>query len=97
MQRVRTGGEWVIYFRNDNEEYISWVERHPDGFVLNASTGGKQKAMLHTTRCWHLYPPDPTREHTVTVQKACSRSRDELERWAAEANLTVSLCATCGT
>ncbi len=87
----------MIYFRNDNEEYMSWLERHPNGFVLNVSTGGKQEAKLHTSRCWHLYPPIPTREHTVTAQKVCSRSRDELERWAAAANLTVSFCLTCET
>ncbi len=85
----------MIYIRNDHEEYISWLERHPNGFVLNVSTGGKQKAMLHTSRCWHFYPPDPTQERTVTVQKACSRSRDELERWAAETKLTVSICPDC--
>jgi hypothetical protein len=85
----------MVYFRNDNEEYISWIERHPEAYVLNVHTGGKQRAMLHRSRCSHLYEPDPTLAHTVTYPKACSRSRDELERWATEAGLTLTFCPDC--
>lgn len=85
----------MIYFRNDDDEYVSWVERHPDAFVLNVFTGGKQKAMLHTSRCSHLYKPDPQLTHTATYPKACSRNQDELKRWGAEAKLAVASCPDC--
>ncbi|MCC6314447.1 MAG: hypothetical protein IT337_10585 [Thermomicrobiales bacterium] len=85
----------MIYFRNDTKEYISWLERHPNAYVLNVSTGGKHKAMLHTSRCGHLYQPDPMLAHTETNPKACSRHRDELERWGADASLAVSPCPDC--
>lgn len=86
----------MIYFRNDDDEYVSWVERHPDAFVLNVSTGGKQKAMLHTSRCSHLYPTSPARSHTRTYPKACSHNQGELELWGAEAGLAVAVCPDCG-
>lgn len=87
----------MIYFRNDNEEYVSWIERHPEAFVLNMSTGGKNRARLHTSRCPHLYPIDPSLSHTGTYPKACSRDRDELTRWGMETGFTVAPCPDCGT
>ena len=93
--RVGIGRGAVIYFRNEEQEHISWLERHPHAFVLNVSTGGKLRAMLHTSRCGHLWEPDRSRSHTDTYPKACSRIRDELERWAAEAGLMVALCPDC--
>jgi len=87
----------MIYFRDEQEEYVSWLERYPTGFVLNLSTGGKHRAMIHTARCGHLYPPPPELSHTVTSPKACSRDRDELERWGRESDYTIVLCPSCGT
>lgn len=87
----------MIYFRNDDEEYISWLERHPEAVVLNTSTGRKQRAMLHTTRCSHLYPPDPALSHTGKYPKACSRDQDELECWGMETGFIVVPCPDCGT
>lgn len=87
----------MIYFHDDpdnNEHYLTWLDHHPNGFVLNVSAGRKQRAMLHTGRCGHLYPPTPTLEHTKKP-KACSEHRDELEGWAADKELRVSLCPDC--
>ena len=85
----------MIYFRNEEQEYVSWLERHPNALVLNVSRHGKNKAMLHMSRCGHLYEPGPNRTHTETYPKACSRERGELERWGAESGLSVTLCPTC--
>jgi hypothetical protein len=86
----------MLYFQNEQEEYLSWLERHPAGFVLNLGTGGKHQAMIHTTRCGHLYPGNPALSHTVAYPKSCSRDRDELERWGREAGYTVVPCPSCG-
>lgn len=87
----------MIYFRNDNEEYVSWLERYAEAFVLNTFIGGKHQARLHTSRCLHLYPPGPGLKHTEASPKACSRDRDELTRWAMETGFTVVPCIVCGT
>jgi len=85
----------MIYFHNDEEGYVSWLERQPGGFVLNLFTGGKQRAMLHTTRCSHLYPINTTRVHTATHPKACSPNREELERWGLDYHYAVAPCPDC--
>lgn len=90
------GEEVVIYFHVDtnyNEKYVSWLEHHPHDFFPNVFAGGKQRARLHTGRCWRLYPPNPTLKHTKKP-KACSEHRDELERWAADKEFQVVLCPT---
>ena len=85
------------YFKNQEEEYVPWLEHHPAGIVLNLATGGKHRAMIHTTRCTHLYPPNPTKQHTVDYPKACGEDQEELERWSKGAGFTVALCPSCGT
>ncbi len=85
----------MLYNRDDDEEYVSWLERHPTGFVLNMATGGKRKPMLHTARCGHLHPPDPSRVHTVAYPKACGGDRDELAQSGREIGFTVALCPDC--
>ncbi len=85
----------MVYFRNDDQEYISWLERHPMGFVLNLATGGKHKAMLHTARCGHLYPVDVALSNTVTYPKACAGDRDELDRWGQEFGFAMAPCPDC--
>jgi len=86
----------MVYFRDDDEEYVSWVERHPAGYVLNLGTGGKRNAMLHTARCTkHMYPVNTALSNTHDYPKACSRYRDELERWGREAGYVVAACADC--
>jgi len=87
----------MVYFQNEQEEYVSWLERYPVGFVLNLSTGGKHRAMMHTARCGHLYPPDERLSHTLTSPKACSADREELEGWGQEYGFTIVPCPSCGT
>ena len=85
------------YFKNQEEEYVTWLEHHPVGLVLNLATGGQHRAMIHTTRCMHLYPPDPTSHHTAVRPKACGEDREELERWGKGAGFTIHPCSSCGT
>jgi hypothetical protein len=85
----------VLYVQNDEDVYVWWLDRNDPGFVANLHTGRKNRAMLHRTRCWHLYPPEPNRVHTVTNPKACSRNRDEVERWLSENGFETDACPDC--
>lgn len=85
----------MLYVRNDEAAYVWWLEANDSGFVANLGTGGKNRAMLHRTRCFHLYPPDPGKVHTVQPEKACSRDRDDLERWVRDNRFEMVPCPDC--
>jgi hypothetical protein len=85
----------VIYVKNDEETYRWCLEMHPDGFVANLGTGGKNRAMLHTARCSHLYPPEERKIHTVTYAKACSSDSEEVQQWAQGSGFDVVPCPDC--
>ena len=80
----------MVYVRNDDQEDVSCLERHPSGFVLNHASGGTSKAMLHAARCGHLYPVDVPWSNRVTRPTACSQDRDELDRWGQEHGFTMA-------
>jgi len=85
----------MIYVHNDDAVYLWWLERTANGFVANLRTGGKTRAMLHESRCSHLYPLTPGKVHTVTYPKACSIDRSEVEQWVRDAGYALVLCPDC--
>lgn len=85
----------MVYFENEDELYIAWIENHPDGHIVNAGTSGKGKSIIHTGRCAHIYPPDPERDNTGPYPKACSTRRAELERWARKMDHQLTVCPNC--
>ena len=44
-------------FRRDDNGYLAWLEHHPHSFIVNVDTQGKNRSMIHTSRCTHMYPP----------------------------------------
>ncbi len=84
----------IEVFENDDHPYLAWLESYPNGYVLNVNTKGSREDMIHTSRCPHLYPPDPELRNTIYA-KACSNSADALKRWARERQHVVYLCSTC--
>jgi hypothetical protein len=85
----------MLYVLNDDAVYLWWLEANEAGFVANLRTGGKTRAMLHSARCSHLYPPEAGKVHTGTYPKACSRDREEAERWVRENGFEVVTCPDC--
>lgn len=82
-------------FRNDDAGYRSWIERHADGYIVNLNTLGKNRSMIHTSRCGHLYEPETTRTHTIAYGKACSQDWQELIAWAKANGHTLAECSSC--
>ena len=87
----------TTYFNDDGEGYIAWLEANPSGYLLNVGTGGATLAMLHTSRCGHLWGPNPKRRHTKDYTKACAETREALEGWAAQRGYGVTYCPNCLT
>ena len=85
----------MIYVRNDEATYRWWLEMNPNGYVANLGTGGNNRARRHTTRCTHLYPPEESKVHTVTLAKACSTDSEEVQQWARTNGFDVVLCPDC--
>ena len=59
----------------DHKKFVDWMEKYPDGFVLNYRT--KKAPMLHKAGCGHFKPYD-----TVCLtrnKKVCSLDRHKLE------------------
>jgi len=87
-----------VVFHNDDPGYLTWLDLHERGFVLNLrSPGSVHRPMLHTARCPHLYYPPAIYTHTMKRPKACADDRATLERWARDRGDAFDLCATCGT
>jgi hypothetical protein len=82
-------------FRRDDADYLSWLEHHPNGYVVNIHTRGKNHSVIHSARCGHLYPPEEHKTHTVSYGKACSENKPELVRWATANGHTLDECTTC--
>ena len=62
----------MIYVKNDEAAYVSWLDANSNGYVVNMHTLGKNKSLMHRARCMHLYPPEADKVHTVAYPKACS-------------------------
>lgn len=72
-------------FRNDDEGYLTWVEAHPQGYVVNTTRGHSRSYLkLHRATCRHVrvlqggYSTWTSGEYI----KLCSTSRAVLEGWA---------------
>lgn len=85
----------MIYVKNDEDAYARWLDANASGFVVNMHTLGKNKSMLHRTRCIHLYPPATSKEHTVTFPKACSNDLQEVREWVLASGSDIEPCTSC--
>jgi hypothetical protein len=85
MERV------ALFDEQDAGAYAAWLEHHARGYVLNLNP---RRPMLHTARCFHLYPAS-WYERPTKLPKLCSEDRAELERWALEHGYEVVFCSTC--
>lgn len=73
----------MIIFINDEGEYISWLKKHPTGFVVNSDKKPSPAGylMLHRANCGHIN--SKRGNHTTHKYiKICSRDKMELKDWA---------------
>ena len=83
----------------DDAEYLAWLGRHPDGFVVNTSRNPKASYLiLHRASCGTIGGKPTVRSNWTTGQyiKVCSENRADLNQWARQ-NVGGSLkpCGLC--
>ena len=87
----------------DNEiGYLTWLEKNPDGFVLNTDRPPRAKYMpLHTAQCHTITKPaENARSEPFTTRgymKICANDPSDLLSWMKTKGATAfsSLCSKC--
>jgi len=72
-------------FVDDDQSYLSWLEEHPDGYVLNAERRPTRSfIVLHRTSCAALAGPAPPEGRTSTMLKVCATTTAEIDAWCRD-------------
>ncbi len=87
-------------FIDDDNGFATWLETHPDGYVLNTYRNPSANyLMLHRATCSHLRPRDSRHLHTTRdYMKSCSVDVADLRRWANHrfsGHVELSRCEFC--
>ena len=83
-------------FKDDDAGFPEWLQDNPDGYFIHSERNPKPTCLvLHRPRCPRCRGSSAVR-WTRDCIKFCSRSRGELEEWAADtAGGEVTLCRSC--
>jgi len=86
----------VTVFRDDDEGFWAWLDKHPDGYFINSERHPKPTYLvLHGPSCPH-FTRDLSVHWTRDYIKICSPSRHDLEEWAAgTVGGQATLCSAC--
>ena len=81
----------------DDEAYLAWVERHPDGYVVNSTRPPTPSYLvLHRAGCRHVARVrGDDRSWTREMGKWCSTDRAALDTWAESAGGSLQPCGHC--
>ena len=83
----------VEKFLDRDDDYLSWVEEHRTGYVVNVGWSGRGYARMHHAACPTITSRPP---FTGPYIKICSTSLAELDQWALRSSGTVvERCGTC--
>ena len=93
--------ESLEVFRDDDVAYLTWLERHSLGWVVNSRRHpGRDPLRLHRASCWTISgtPAPGTTWPTRADVKACSCDVAALRQWArAEGEGDLSACGHCAS
>ena len=76
-------------------EYATWVQTHPQGYIINASKHGNGTMMWHRTGCSYLAPFGKLRYVEGDHFKACSSHAGALAIWAQRRSEGLEYCQEC--
>lgn len=75
----------ISQFIGDDQAYLNWIARHPEGFVVNsARTPSVSYLVLHRATCGTMSSPTRSNWTTTGFIKTCSLNADALSAWAAD-------------
>lgn len=70
-------------FIDDDRGYLDWIDRNPQGFVVNTYKNPSSKYLiLHRATCGTISTSKRTNWTRKYYIKICSLRRTELEEWA---------------
>jgi hypothetical protein len=85
-------------FKDDDRNYLIWINENPHGFVLNTTRPPLPEFLiLHRSSC-PAVKGEPETENYWTVEciKVCSSKTEELADWARnEAGGVINPCRLC--
>ena len=79
----------VVVFDHDDPGFRRWLDKHPDGYVLNCYRTGR----LHSAGCKSYRSAGP--HMTQTRAKACSTSEQQLREYAKWHGIDTARCERC--
>ena len=85
-------------YRDDDEGYRDWLNRNPDGYVINIQRShNPTDAHLHDADCWTLIDQlDRDVSLSGSYVKVCGGTLEEVNEWAAKnVGEWVQPCGTC--
>jgi len=84
-------------FRHDVAAYLTWVENHPEGYVLNQPRSAPSKPpTLHRIGCAVVARRGETEALTAGAARVCGPSAEALEAWsAAQGTGRPTVCRRC--
>lgn len=77
-------------FKNQESDYLTWLLRNPDGFVLNRYSRGNSPnyMVLHRTSCRQINKPGGTAKPGGFTEreymKVCATERESLESYVRQ-------------
>jgi hypothetical protein len=87
----------VKQFINNDSGYLRWVEKNPNGFVVNCyKRTSPSYLILHRATCVTIRTPARTNWTTTNYMKICSLDRNDLQNLAQnKINGRLHLCKVC--
>ena len=91
----------VTVFEATDDDYLGWMNRHPEGYVLNTNRYGSRTAMLHASECRHIstYTSKYAKNAFTgaTYIKICSDNANDIYRWVRKnrPSALFGLCMSC--
>jgi hypothetical protein len=88
----------MIEFRNGDDEYQDWLDKNPDGYVINIQRNhNPSDARVHRARCRTINSQNAKGRRLVgTYVKVCAKESQELDQWALDTvGRLIQRCGTC--
>lgn len=92
-----TGTADAEIFRDAEADYLAWITRHPEGWVVNCTRSPNPGYLvLHRADCWTIGARGAGNYTTREYIKVCSVHRSTLDSWAVDSvGGELTLCGFC--
>jgi hypothetical protein len=86
----------VVTFGSDDSRFRTWLNAHPDGYVLNRTEAGSKTPTLHRSGCAAIQARPRAGAAATRALKVCGPSAEALRAWsAAQGSVHPTACRRC--